>query len=234
MGREGRQAETQASAVRPKVAVLVGSPRRQGASARLAQALCGGIAQAGGDALLLQLADCEVRPCVGCGACEASGTCVLDAHEARAGKPGHAALREALEACEALALVAPVYFSGPPSQLKAVFDRMQPLWCRRYILRARPVLPHAARKPFHLVVTGGGGDPFGFAALQSCAHSALRMLDFELGQTRDAVGFGQPARPGFDFGGEFDRRILAQAELWARDLLRACHTQTHPHDFDEV
>ncbi len=234
-GADGAGArEARDAAVRPRVAVLVGSPRRHGCSARLAQALCEGVAQAGGDPRPLHLADYEVTPCVGCGACERDGACVHDARESAAPRPGHAALRAELEACDAAVLVAPVYFSGPASQLKAVFDRMQPLWCQRYLLRTRPVLPHDARKPLALVVTGGGGDPFGSEALRSCAHSALRMLDFELVQTCDAVGFGQPARPGFDFGEEFDRRILAQAPAWAHDLVGAAHPQPHPHDRNEV
>ncbi len=217
-----------------RVGVLVGSPRRHACSARLAQALCESLERAGAAPRPLHIADYSVMPCVGCGACEASGACVLDAREAACDAPGHAALREALLGCDALALVAPVYFSGPPSQLKAVLDRMQPFWCQRYLLRTRPALPLGARRPLGLLVLGGGGDPFGFDALRSCAHSALRMLDFELVSTLDAVGFGQQPRPGMPFGPEFDERILAQLDGWALDLVREAVQRTRPHDPDEV
>lgn len=175
-----------------RVCVLCGSPRK-GACAALARRVAEGVGSAGAVPDLVFLADCAIAGCVGCGACERTGSCVFDAGERRrlregSGRPGAAWLVERLEAADALALVAPVYFSGPPSQLKALFDRMQPLWCQRYALHVRPVLPPAERKPFELFAVGGGGDPFGYGALVSCAHAALRMADFELRATHDFVG----------------------------------------------
>ena len=180
----------------PRIAVLVGSPRKNGACARFAAELEDALRGAGAVAELLFLCDYEVLGCVGCGA---------------------------------LALVAPVYFSGPPSQLKAVLDRMQPLWCQRYLLGRRPVRPLECRRPLDLFVVGAGGDPFGHDALVSCARSSLRMADFELHATHDLVGFGQAPRPGCAYGPDFDAALLSNLSTWASGLVRAARAAHDPN-----
>lgn len=205
----------------PSVAVLAGSPRRRGNSARVASAVMHALRVQGVQAELLLLPDFEVGGCTGCGACEAAGACVLDEREGRGLQLGFASLQARLLAADALALVAPVYFSGPPSQLKAALDRMQPLWCQRYLLGRRPPLPLERRRPFDLFVVGAGGDPFGCEALVSCARSSLRMADFELRETHDLVGFGQKPRPGVPYGPEYDAALLDQMPAWASGLASA-------------
>ena len=199
-----------------RVVVLVGSPRVAGVCAALASQVAAGVASADVAVRVVRLADYDGTGCIGCGSCERTGTCVFDKHERAAvyagGRPGLSALARELEAADALALVAPVYFSGPPSQLKALFDRLQPYWVQRYILGTRPPLqpparPMGQRKPLDLVVVGTGADPFGYDALVSCARSALRMLDFELTELRDAVG----ADP-------HDPVIATAARAWGVDL----------------
>ena len=204
-----------------RIAVLVGSPRKNGACARFAAELEDALHGAGVVAELLFLSDYEVLGCVGCGACERTGACVLDAREGGGGRPGFACLLKRLQTADALALVAPVYFSGPPSQLKAVLDRMQPLWCQRYLLGQRPVRPLERRRPLDLFVVGAGGDPFGYNALVSCACSSLRMADFELHATHDLVGFGQAPRPACAYGPDFDAALLFNLSTWASGLVHA-------------
>ena len=209
----------------PQVCVLAGSPRRHGASGVLAACVARGVERAGCRALLLRLADLDVAGCTGCGACERTGECVLPARLARTGRrDGAAEALGALEASDALALVAPVYFAGPPSQLKALLDRLQPLWCRRYLLRTRPVLPVEARKPLDLVVVGSGGDPFGYDPLVTSCRSALRMADFELRALRDAVGYRAPVGPDAAAPDASrrpdDASFERAAEAWGADLAR--------------
>ena len=210
----------------PDVVVLVGSPRRCGNCARAATALARVLCEQGVQAEPLLLSDFEVGGCMGCGACEAMGACVLDAREGRGARPGFASLQARLLAADALALVAPVYFSGPPSQLKAALDRMQPLWCQRYLLGRRPVLPPERRRPFDLLAVGAGGDPFGYEALVSCARSSLRMADFELREVHDLVGFGQHARPGVPYGPSYDAALFAQMPAWAEGLIAAARASS--------
>ena len=188
-------------AAAPLVCVLAGSPRRAGVSAHLAQVAARGIRQAGASCDLRLLADYDMRGCTGCGYCDRTGSCALGLAEARekaaadsASKDGGSRLYfddlyRSIASAQALVLVAPVYFAGPPSQLKAFFDRMQFLWSQRYLLHRNPLKNLGDRKPCALVVTGGGGDPFGYAPLEQCARSSLRMADFELLMTLDCVGW---------------------------------------------
>ena len=184
---------------RPLVCVLSGSPRR-GRCLELAAHVARGAELAGCEARTLALAGLEVAGCTGCGACSRTGECALP-------EDGMAEVARALEGADALALVAPVFFAGPPSQLKAALDRLQPLWARRYLLGTHPLLPKEARKPFDLLVVGSGGDPFGHEPLVTCCRSALRMADFELREVRDLVGVDMPA-------------ASEAARAWGEDLAR--------------
>lgn len=85
-----------------------------------------------------------------------------------------------LMACAELMLVTPVFFSGVPSQVKAILDRLQPFfWSRRR---------GGEKRPFDLVVLGEGGDPYGYEALVSEASSSLAMAGFKLREIYDCVG----------------------------------------------
>lgn len=194
----------------PAVLVLMGSPRRAGRCAACAEALARGASARGCEARVLRLPDLDVPGCTGCGACERTGECVIPGELARQGRrDGMALVLAALEEAQALALVSPVYFAGPPSQLKAVLDRLQPLWSRRYVLRTRPALPKESRKPALVVAVGAGGDPFGHGPLVECCRSALRMADYE---AREACALIGPK------DGEGRLAEEREAESWGAEL----------------
>lgn len=205
--------EPPAGAAPVRVGVLAGSPRRA-SCARLARDVVAPALRGGGvEADVRLLADYDVAGCTGCGACSRTGTCVLFAREAgeAAGSPAPGPafsqvqtqtagprprgggsfldLFAWLDGLDALFLVAPIYFAGPPAQLKALLDRLQFLWARRYVLKAWPALPLEGRRPLLVLGVGGGGDPFGSEALVTCARSALRMMDFELERSETLVGY---------------------------------------------
>lgn len=202
-----------------RIGVLAGSPRRANC-AHLAHAVVAPSLRAAcgtAEVSVRALADYRVAGCVGCGACSRTGTCVLFAREvARGGCAGDGPastfldLFAWLDGLDALVLVAPVYFAGPPSQLKALLDRLQFLWARRYVLKARPALPGEARRPLLVLGVGGGGDPFGSEALVTCARSALRMMDFELEGAETLVGY-RTARPDAPDDALLERRAAELA-----------------------
>ena len=77
-------------------------------------------------------------------------------------------------------MVSPVYFAGPPSQLKALLDRLQPYyWTNARVEEKRPAVLH---------MVGEGGDPHGFSALVSIVRSALAVAGFRLETVFDWVG----------------------------------------------
>ena len=199
------------------VAVLNASPRGDGRCARLSQALSERLARLEGRLRVrrLSLRDYEVAPCVGCGACQVTGACVLAARDKAMRGGGFSALFEALDEADALVMVSPVYFSGPPAQLKAFYDRLQVLWARRYALGRRPVRPREQRGPLDLMCVGEGGDPFGRDPLVTITHAAMRMMDFELART---MFWSVPA----DFGPERFEGLLDEGVRMVYEDLVSC------------
>ena len=146
--------------------VLCGSPRANGRSRQIADALAHEFAAAYPEdfTIALAIAGCDIHGCVGCGKCRAMGECTYD--------DDMAGVMEALDAADELHLVSPVYFAGPPSQLKAVLDRLQPHYWKG--TRTQP------KRPAYLYVVGEGGDPHGFEPLVTICRSALAVAGFDL------------------------------------------------------
>jgi multimeric flavodoxin WrbA len=83
----------------------------------------------------------------------------------------------ALEEADALIVATPVYFASVPSTLKALYDRCQPYWARRYVL-GEP--PREQKRPAGLLLVGGGGDPFGSDCAVTTTRSVLAVLGARL------------------------------------------------------
>lgn len=160
----------------PRIALIVGSPR-EGNSAQLASFIERGICQAGGTCEVFKISERHIEGCFDCGGCMETGVCVQ--HD---DFPEFSTL---LAASDALIIVSPVFFAGPPSQLKALFDRCQPYWVKRYVLGE----PATQKKPAELVVVGGGGDPFGYEPLVTISKSALNVAGFGVDTVHDFIGF---------------------------------------------
>lgn len=87
---------------------------------------------------------------------------------------------ELIDSADEITVVSPVYFAGPPSQLKALLDRLQPYyWTNARVEEKRPAVLH---------VVGEGGDPHGFDPLVGCVRSAAAVAGFRLERVLDWVG----------------------------------------------
>lgn len=148
----------------PSVLCIAGSPRRRGNSERLLEACAEGVRGAGGEAVMLRVADAGIAPCRGCNACSASGECVVT--------DGMSDVYPLLDAADAIVVSTPVFFATVPAVLKALFDRCQPYWARRHVLG----MPQAARRPGALIVVGAGGDPFGHGCVVTATRSVFAVL----------------------------------------------------------
>ena len=161
-----------------EILILVGSPRKDGRCAQLAAALKDCFHVEGFKVCLYPLSDYPVAACNGCGACSATGECVIV-------NDGFGVLSRHIDSCAAAVIVAPVYFAGPSAWLKAALDRCQVYWARRYVLGQ----PLPAQRPAHLVAVGEGGDPFGFEPLKTICTSALNSTGLRIdGSVHDFVG----------------------------------------------
>lgn len=160
--------------------VFVGSPRANGDSSRIASILTQKISDVAPSVNfhLYSVADLDIKGCIGCDYCQC-GSCVYNDEMKE--------ILETLLMADGVLVISPVYFSGVPSQFKAVLDRFQPLfWKRQALLQAGRELPH--KKPLYLYVVGGGGDPHGFDGLVTTVRSAFALADFALCDTVSYIG----------------------------------------------
>ena len=106
------------------VFVFLGSPRKKGNSEILTEALLEGVRQAGGNPEIIRLCDLDIAPCISCGGCDKTGKCVV--------KDDMIPLLKKIIKTDKVILASPIYFYGITAQLKALIDRCQTLWSRKY------------------------------------------------------------------------------------------------------
>ncbi len=126
-----------ATTVKNNWLLIDGSPRQNGATAALCEALPAGVPR-------FRCYETPVLPCDDCRACRITGRCA---------KRDMDALYAAIEQAEVLVLATPLYNRSFPAPLKAVIDRCQVYWSRRFVLGQRP--PIATHKQVLLLTVGG-------------------------------------------------------------------------------
>ena len=160
--------------------IIVGSPRVDGRSAALAEQLFEACVEdcPEDEVALVPVAPLDIGGCRGCDQCRETDEggahrCVIEGDDMRE-------LYALLDDADELVVVSPVYFAGPPAQLKALLDRLQPyFWSDARAGAKRPAVLH---------VVGEGGDPHGFEPLVGIVRSALACAGFTLETVYDWVG----------------------------------------------
>ncbi|MBW1782393.1 MAG: NAD(P)H-dependent oxidoreductase [Deltaproteobacteria bacterium] len=105
---------------------LQGSPRTKGNSAMLLTAFLTEAEQLGALTQLVNVAKKKITPCQECGTCEKEGCCPINDDMQQ--------LYPLLRQADIIAMATPIFFYGPTAQMKAVIDRSQALWSRKYVL----------------------------------------------------------------------------------------------------
>ncbi|VEN73983.1 Flavin reductase [Candidatus Desulfarcum epimagneticum] len=108
---------------------LQGSPRKKGNTQYLLSKFMDGLSAAGAETRVIEPARENIRPCRGCGYCEKKGYCVI-ADDDMAGHV-YADFRRA----DIVVSATPIFFYSATAQLKALIDRSQALWSRKYALK---------------------------------------------------------------------------------------------------
>ncbi|MDR2200306.1 MAG: flavodoxin family protein [Deltaproteobacteria bacterium] len=103
------------------------SPRKKGSSRLLLDKFKEGAESKGARFEILSVSDLRIKGCVGCFSCTKDGKCVIKDDDMRV-------LYEAWEKAERVVVSTSIYFYDMPSQGKAVLDRSQAFWARRYEL----------------------------------------------------------------------------------------------------
>lgn len=151
----------------PVILGVAGSPRRHGNSDRLLDECLASARAVGAETDLLVVAGAGIAPCRGCNACSSTGACVV--------RDGMQDVYPRLDAADAIVVASPVYFATVPAVLKALYDRCQPYWARRYVLGE----PIGRRRPGALLLVGGGGDPYGHECAVTTTRSVFAVLGLD-------------------------------------------------------
>lgn len=110
-----------------KVLGIWGSPRVGGNTQILLDTLLQGAQAAGGEVEKVELRKLKISPCLEIYKCTETGECPI--------KDDMLQLYPKLLAADAVVLASPIFFYGVTAQAKAMIDRTQAFWARRYVLK---------------------------------------------------------------------------------------------------
>ena len=129
-----------------KVLGIAGSPRRGGNTDLLLAEVLKGAASRGAEVKTIILNDLDITPCQHCDACLEAGNCRI--------QDDMQMVYKELEQADRIVLASPIQFMGVTAQMKAMIDRFQALWARKYVLKLPPLGDRRERKGFFISVGG--------------------------------------------------------------------------------
>jgi multimeric flavodoxin WrbA len=127
-----------------KILGIAGSPRRNGNTDLLLAELLKGAVSKGAEVKTIHLNNMKMVGCQHCDSCLKEGKCRIQDDMQQ--------VYEELEQADVIVLASPVQFSGPPAAVKAMIDRCQCLWARKYVLNIAPLSRERKRKGFLISV----------------------------------------------------------------------------------
>ena len=110
---------------------IMGSPRLGGNTDLLMDEALKGARSVGAFAEKIIVDDLDIAPCREICGCTKDGRCVI--------RDDMDDIYRGLEEADVLIVGSPIFFYGLPSQLKALVDRCQVLWARKYVLKQEPL-----------------------------------------------------------------------------------------------
>ncbi len=137
-----------------KVIGIFGSPRLDGNSDILLNQAIKGAETSGADVEKIIIRNLQIAPCNSCGGCFEKGVCVIDDDMQK--------IYSQFVEMDGIIVASPIYFMGVSAQLKALIDRCQAFWARKYIL--------------HLPIREGGRIARGFFIAAAARNSGERLF----------------------------------------------------------
>lgn len=129
---------------------IYGSPRREGNTDILLRELLRGCKDMGAEVEEVFLRDLKITPCLEIYACRIDGKCPIP--------DDMQSLYPKLVEADGIALASPVFFYAVGAHVKAVIDRCQAMWAKKYLLK-QPIAPgRTQRKGVFLSVGGSKGE----------------------------------------------------------------------------
>lgn len=159
-----------------KTVVLFGSPRKNGNTSNIVNGI---LEKIKGEVIFIDAYEKNVAPCTDCKHCYEKGKCCI--------KDDMEEIYLHLEHCEKIIIATPMYFCSIPSPLKAIVDRLQVYWSRKFILKNNS--NHIKEKEAVLIITAGSNtekfylveemmkDVFSLLKVKSCGNIFISNLD---------------------------------------------------------
>ena len=173
-----------------KIAVLEGSPNKDGSSNLLAEQFIWGAKEAGNSIQIIDAAHANIHPCTGCIQCGYEGPCSQ--------KDDMDWIRQKILEADMMVFVTPLYYYGMSAQLKMLIDR----FCAFNSSIQRKNMKSA------LISVAWNSDNWTFDALQAHYKTLVRYLNLkDMGMVL-GTGCGSPAmtksskfpRMAYEFG----------------------------------
>ncbi len=147
---------------------IAGSPRRGGNTDMLLAELLKGAASKGAEVKTIVLCDLNLSTCIHCDACLAKGICKI--------KDDMQNIYQEFEHADVIVLASPIQFTNVTADMKAMIDRFQSRWVRKYVLKIPPLGDRKPRKGFFISV-GGRKVPDMFEPALIMMKTFFRILD---------------------------------------------------------
>ncbi len=193
-----------------RVLGIAGSPRRGGNTELLLSEVMRGAASRGAEVKTIILSQLNIAPCQHCDGCLETGRCKVEDDMQMV----HSELMRA----DRLVLASPVHFMGVTAQTKAMIDRCQALWAKKYRLKLPPLGNERERKGLFISVGG--------TKLANLFQPALATIK-SLFRTLDITYAGELLFSGIDEKGAIAKHpdALRQAFLAGQKLVQDLPTE---------
>ncbi len=132
-----------------KVLGIAGSPRRHGNTETLLDRFLSGAEEAGARVHKIVAVQVDVAGCIACDGCWDDGYCIV--------QDDWQEVYQGLITADVIALASPLFFWNVTAQAKAIIDRCQSQWARKFVV-GRPLPPtvagHSRRRGVFFCVAG--------------------------------------------------------------------------------
>ena len=105
---------------------IQGSPRKSGNTSIMVLTFLEELEAKGAKGKILEVYNMKIMPCVECGACVEDGFCPIEDDMQE--------IYGLLRSADLVIIGTPIFFYGPTAPIKALIDRSQALWARKYVL----------------------------------------------------------------------------------------------------
>ena len=151
-----------------KVLGISASPRVDGNSDLLLRQALAGAEAAGAGTEYIRLRDLNVAPCIECNSCYKKGVCVVE--------DDYQMLSSKMLEADRLILATPIFFMTVCAQAKALIDRCQCLWAKKYVLK-QPLQTIGRDRRAMVIAVGGTRSKKMFESIRLTAKYFLDVLE---------------------------------------------------------